>query len=441
MRKFWRLLSLILSILVFIGIVLGIFMAFKNTKNKTDESIKNIFSKVQTKQAEVTKLFTYGTSLNLTCKISGINKDNYESARIIISDGLGFEKEYKLTTSFQEDELVLTSNYINDGIKLEELNTGKYYIMLRLKLNNSNNHKYYLLKNSSEYENFEYYTISKDSKNKKINLEKIEYEYNKKQYSYLKLKVENIKLPENIYDIVIDAGHGGDDKGCVSSGVTEADITLEYANALKAKLEEKGLKVKLTRTNSNTESYKEKATYDSNGRITVACESKAKYMISLHINNGNKKFSGVEIYAPCNVKTNFAQNLAKNIVDKTTIEYSNVGKYEVSEGVYIKNFSKEEIQTYANIAKTNGYENYNLTTETPLLYTIREVGGIATNAFVDGRNKNYNANKYYKSNQGIECYQLELGYIKNDLGKIQNEKEQYIEAISKAIVQELSQKH
>ncbi|MBP3597697.1 MAG: N-acetylmuramoyl-L-alanine amidase [Clostridia bacterium] len=441
MRKFWRLISLILSVLILIGIILGISKAFKNIKNKKDESIKNIFSKVQIKQAEVVKLFTYGTSLNLKCKISGINKDNYESSRIIISDGLGFEKEYKLTTDFDENELILTSNYINDGIKLEELKEGKYYIMIRLKLNNSNNHKYYLIKNSSEHENLEYYTITQKEKNKKINLEQIEYEYNKKHYSYLKLNIENTKLPENIYDIVIDAGHGGDDKGCTNAGVTEADITLDYANSLKSKLEENGLKVKLTRTNSNTESYKEKATYDTNGRITVACESKAKYMISLHVNNGNKKFSGVEIYAPSKVKLNFAQNLVKTIVDKTTMEYSNVGKYEVADGVYIKNFSNQEIQTYANIAKTNGYENYNLNTETSLLYTIREVGGIATNAFVDGRNKKYNANKYYKSNQGIECYQLELGYIKNDLSKIQNEKEQYIEAISEAIIQELSQKY
>ena len=36
---------------------------------------------------------------------------------------------------------------------------------------------------------------------------------------------------------------------------------------------------------------------------------------------------------------------------------------------------------------------------------------------------------------------LELGYIKNDLTKIQNEKEQYIEAISEAIMKELSQEH
>ena len=253
--------------------------------------------------------------------------------------------------------------------------------------------------------------------------------------------VPTVSLPVSGKTIVIDAGHGGDDTGVKDSGITEADIALDYANLLKSKLEENGLKVKLTRTNENSANYKEKATYDPDGRITVACESKAKYMFSIHVNNGNTKFSGVEIYAPCKAKTDFAKKIAENIVNKTTLEYSNVGKYKIIDGVYIKNFSNTEIQTYAKNAEKNGYENYNINTNTPLLYNIREVGGIATNAFVDGRNKSYSANKYYKSNQGIECYQLELGYIKNDLNKIQNEKTEYIQAISEAIMTEVSKKH
>ena len=53
-------------------------------------------------------------------------------------------------------------------------------------------------------------------------------------------------LPEEVYDIVIDAGHGGKDVGEKSGTFTEAGITLEYANLLKQSLEEKGYKVKLT---------------------------------------------------------------------------------------------------------------------------------------------------------------------------------------------------
>ena len=71
------------------------------------------------------------------------------------------------------------------------------------------------------------------------------------------------------------------------------------------------------------------------------------------------------------------------------------------------------------------------------MYTIREVGGIATNAYVDGRNKSYSANPYYRSNQGIECYQIEMGYIKNDLENIKTQMEQYVTAISEAISENL----
>ena len=79
------------------------------------------------------------------------------------------------------------------------------------------------------------------------------------------------------------------------------------------------------------------------------------------------------------------------------------------------------------------YEPYNITTDTPYVYTRREVGGIATGAYVDGRNKDYSKNEYYNSNHGIECYQIELGYIKKDLEIIQNEKQNYISAITEAI--------
>ena len=63
---------------------------------------------------------------------------------------------------------------------------------------------------------------------------------------------------------------------------------------------------------------------------------------------------------------------------------------------------------------------------------IRETGGIATNAFVDGRNKNYGTNKYYNSNIGIETYSIELGYmhIEDDLDNILKNENLYMQAIS-----------
>lgn len=102
-------------------------------------------------------------------------------------------------------------------------------------------------------------------------------------------------------------------------------------------------------------------------------------------------------------------------------------------GVYVRNFTKQIIKEYENTANKKGYEPYNITLDTPYLYTIREVGGIATGAYVDGRNTSYSANKYYNSNKGIECYQLELGYIKNDLEILKKEKEEITQAISESI--------
>lgn len=70
---------------------------------------------------------------------------------------------------------------------------------------------------------------------------------------------------------------------------------------------------------------------------------------------------------------------------------------------------------------------------------LRETGGIATGAYVDGRNPKYGINKYYNSNVGVEAYLLELGYINNDanLSKLLNEKEGYIEGVVQTIKEEL----
>mgnify|MGYP001064823975 CR=1 FL=1 len=129
--------------------------------------------------------------------------------------------------------------------------------------------------------------------------------------------------------------------------------------------------------------------------------------------------------------------MANKIVTYTNLEYSNNHSFKKGEGVYVRNFTQNVIDEYTNTANKKGYEPYQITLDTPYLYTIREVGGIATNAYVDGRNKSYSANQFYRSNQGIECYQIEMGYLKNDLEIIKNEMEQYVTAISESILQNL----
>ena len=153
--------------------------------------------------------------------------------------------------------------------------------------------------------------------------------------------------------------------------------------------------------------------YSKDGRIPTACESKAKYMISFHVNNGYNNLNGLEIYASTKSNLNFAKLMADKIVSSGANSYSNNTAFKVHDGVYVWNFTKSVIKQFAKTAEKKGYEPYNITEDTPYQYTIREVGGVATNAYADGRNKDYSKNEYYDSRQGIECYQVELRIYKN----------------------------
>ena len=134
------------------------------------------------------------------------------------------------------------------------------------------------------YQPIDYYTVTKNGENNKIRIEFLKKEINGNTYNYLGLNVTKAETAE-CYDFVIDSGHGGTDSGEKKDGYTEANITLDYAKDLKVKLEELGLKVKLTRDDENTDTFTSTNMYNDNGRITIACESKAKYMISFNVNN------------------------------------------------------------------------------------------------------------------------------------------------------------
>lgn len=433
-----KVLKLIIIICICIGIYYGIGLTYKRQKPELEqkEIDQKIFSIFQTRSAEITEFYTYGKSLNVSGILTEISKDNFESVRLVISDGQEYEKMYKMNSEFKDNVLHFHSDQeINNTIIIDNLENKEYYIYLRVKLNNDVDPRYYSFKNISEYPEIGYYTVTKDNINRKAEISFKEKEYNENKYSYLSIKLENSELPDEIYDIVVDAGHGGRDKGVKSGADTEEAIVFEYAKMLKTSLEENGFKVKLTRNDENTDLYNDTNMYDSAGRITSACKSKAKLMISLHVNNGKESLSGLEIYSPCKSNLSFASNMAAKIKEYSNIGYSNNSLYKMLDGVYVKNFTNSVIKEYENTANKKGYEPYKITTDTPYLYTIREVGGIATNAYVDGRNETYSKNVYYNANYGIECYQVELGFIKNDLEIIKNEKENYIRGITESIVE------
>src|SRR5699024_1829226 len=81
--------------------------------------------------------------------------------------------------------------------------------------------KYYSVTNNSSYENLEYYTLTKNNKNNKIDIEWNTYE----EIPTLRFTIKETTLPENVYDITIDPGHHAKDSGktACSDGSTPND--------------------------------------------------------------------------------------------------------------------------------------------------------------------------------------------------------------------------
>lgn len=376
--------------------------------------MKDFLNNIEKEKINVDKYYIYGNHLNIE---GSINKqfNNIKSVKLILKSNLE-EKEYNIKYDLKNNFNFYTSEYINDGINLEQLNNNKFYILLKFTYEN-NNIEYYGLKNNTNYKNTTYYTINNYKKN--ISFDNI---------MNIDSKINNEK---EIYDIVIDAGHGGNDPGAINGKYYESNLTLEYTLSLKEKLENLGYKVKLTRNQNKTIN-----TYGKNSRTSIPYESKAKYLFSIHFNSSEKNisYSGIEIYTPNNMNLEFATTLSKNIVNNTSLNYSTNTGFKVKNGVYVRTMSDIDIENLKNEAIKNKFTPYNVTTSTPYLYMLRETGGIITKAFVDGRKDNIK-NEYYNSNIAPESYLLELGYInnKNDLNIILKEKEKYTNVIANTI--------
>lgn len=208
-----KIVKLIFLILVFIGIGSGVWITAKreNIKKEDKEKLTNIFTRTQTKTATLSNFYTYGDTLNIDGKITNISKDNFEGAKIIVTNGIE-EKAISVETYIDEKNLYFSTAQINEGIELDKLELGEYYIFFRLKLNNSSVPKFYCIVPESELSDIRYYTVTNNSKNRRIDIEMLEKEVSGKTYKYLSAKVIDDQKPENVYDFVIDAGHGGKDE-------------------------------------------------------------------------------------------------------------------------------------------------------------------------------------------------------------------------------------
>ncbi len=111
--------------------------------------------------------------------------------------------------------------------------------------------------------------------------------------------------------VVIDAGHGGEDGGCIGvDGTLEKDLNLLVALEVYEILKASGISVELTRDSdimlydmySDLENYEGvKKTYDLKNRVRFAEESECKLFCSIHMNKfADPKYSGLQVYCSPN---------------------------------------------------------------------------------------------------------------------------------------------
>lgn len=121
------------------------------------------------------------------------------------------------------------------------------------------------------------------------------------------------------YNIVVDAGHGGNDKGSIDSTTTiyEKDIALQIAKKVASRLgRESDVNVVMTRTEDKYVGLKERA--------EIAKRANADALISIHL-NAERKFgeaNGLETWYR-NGATDGSKELASS-VQETTVSYIDI---------------------------------------------------------------------------------------------------------------------
>lgn len=405
----------------------------KNASVNAFSSINEIIDEIETNAyANINRYIVYGTHFNIEGDIDIHETNSIDSVEVVAKTGSGEEIGIDTEYTHENNQVSFsTLKEINTGFDLESLKVEDYYILLKVRFSN-NETKYYSLSNDTEYGNIEYYTLTRNHTNNRIYMDFTTIN----NIPVLGFHITTVnELPEDVYDVVIDPGHGGSDVGAINGRYMESEIALDCALELKKQLEAIGLKVLLTRDGTESEEeYTMYNIYDEDGRVTIANESHAKILISLHLNSNlsDNVDGGVEIYTSSNSDLTFAKKLADDIVTTANTPYSTNQTDKVEDGVYVRTIEIEDKKNETSFSR----ENYKgIFDSIPYLYIIREIGGIATGAYVDGTNKAYGVNEYRNSNVGIEGYLVELGYINvdKDLDNILENGNLYTQAITNSI--------
>ena len=144
--------------------------------------------------------------------------------------------------------------------------------------------------------------------------------------------------------VVIDAGHGGEDSGAVSSdGVPESRLNLEIAQRMEDLLALAGIDTVMVRK-SDTAIYSpdastisEKKVSDLKNRVELVNSTPNALLLSIHQNLFTQsKYTGAQVfYAPTEGSRELAETMQQVLID--AVDPSNRRKAKPAETVYLMN--------------------------------------------------------------------------------------------------------
>lgn len=141
--------------------------------------------------------------------------------------------------------------------------------------------------------------------------------------------------------VVLDAGHGGEDGGCVgtSTGIKESDLNLIYTQKVGALLTAMGVKVVYTRT-TNQALYpitsKDKKLDDMKKREEIVKKANPQAVVSIHMNKfPSKTSSGAQVFY--NDKSKNGEVLAKSIKEELVKNIDNARDLHLAGDYYMVN--------------------------------------------------------------------------------------------------------
>lgn len=439
---------------------------------------------VRPQKASVDELYTYGTHLNLTGTLPAEVVENIAqtSVDLVLYNGDFIEVPLEI-----KDGQFTLSEYINGGLYLDEIPRDTYTMFIRVEssepfeeeieetasseettedvtvqtradgseettarriekkkpdapttseteeaeaegedgeaVEREMHYRYYAIQNASDYPETVYYTLSRFDNRVTISSE----------YEYPTMQMEVIQNTDpDVYDIVIDPGHGGYDAGAVGiDDYCERDFTLPLSLKIKERLEAAGLTVALTR-DSDANLLEP---YGPDGRIARACSKHAKYLVSIHMNSSGA--GGLEIYTASGIDYTFAESLRDSIQANTGLDDTLTGGTTLKD-IFSRVFTQSDVEATIEDNIAEGLKPYEPQAGCSYYFVIRETGGIVTGAYTDDRNPDKPYNPYCYSNTCLESYITELGYItvKEDLELMINNMDGFAKGIADSLIAE-----